>query len=126
MCVYVYTFCTTMASRYIFVVFLLPVIILPKCIEVSSCATNCQCTRTTIECYIENCDDLLEYGSDTLIIHGELCVNHVEELQGLNKGTFVILMDNVCDSIPDCESVKDSVTDESTTHTHHQPQQQQK
>ena len=62
------------------------------------------------ECYIESCEDELEYGTDTLIIHGELCLNHVMELECLNDGTFVILMDEKCGKIADCKSMQDNVT----------------
>ena len=83
--------------------------------ELCACPTNCQCSHSTIECYIKSCEDELEYGTDTLIIHGELCLNHVMDLEGLNDGTFVILMDDECGKIPDCESVQDSVTVETTS-----------
>ena len=106
-----------MAPRYIFAIFLLASIILSRCLDVSACATNCQCTPTSNECYLDTCDDLLEYESDTLIIHGELCAHHVEQLEGLNDGTFIILMDDECSEIPNCESVKDPVTQKSTVST---------
>ena len=83
--------------------------------ELACCPMNCQCTHTTNECYIKTCEDEPEYGTDTLIIHGELCLNHVMELEGLNNGTFVILMDDECGKIADCESVQDSMTIETTS-----------
>ena len=72
-------------------------------------------TRTMNECYIKSCEDELEYGTDMLIIHGELCLNHVMELECLNDGIFVILMDDECGKIADCESVQDSMTFEKTS-----------
>ena len=86
------------------------IIILSRCVELCACPTNCQCSHSTIECYIESCEDELEYRTDTLIIHGELCLNHVMDLEGLNDGTFVILMDDECGKMPHCESMQDSVT----------------
>ena len=83
--------------------------------ELACCPMNCQCTHTMNECYIKSCEDELEYGTDTLIIHGELCLNHVTELEGLNNGTFVILMDDECGKIADCESMQDSMTFETTS-----------
>ena len=83
--------------------------------ELACCPMNCQCSCTMNECYIKSCEDELEYGTDTLIIHGELCLNHVSELEGLNDGRFVILMDDECGKIVDCESVQDSMTVETTS-----------
>ena len=98
-----------MAPRNIFAVFMILIIIL-SCMELACCPMNCQCTCTTTECYIKSCEDELEYGTDTLIIHGELCLNHVTELEGLNDGTFIILRDDECGKIADCESMQDSMT----------------
>ena len=89
------------------------IIILSQCVELACCPTNCQCTMN--ECYIKSCEDELEYGTDTLIIHGEFFLNHVSELESLNDGTFVILMDDECGKIADCESVQDSMTVETTS-----------
>ena len=73
--------------------------------QVDGCPTNCVCSDTVNECYLQNCKSDISSDRPLLILHGRLCSHHREILEHLGDGTEVILKDDFCSNILNCRLV---------------------
>ena len=74
---------------------------------VYSCPDNClECTEEKIECVVQKCSDELPFEyTDFLYITGKLCIRQKNHLNGLSPNTIIVLENENCDGLRNCQSL---------------------
>ena len=67
------------------------------------CLINCFCTDYRAECTISSCVDEINTDFDEIVINGMLCNNHRYTLTHIIQDSLIILRDDVCEDIPNCQ-----------------------
>ena len=52
-----------------------------------------------------SCTDEINTEYDEVVIHGTLCQSHRYTLTHIIQDTLIILKDNICEDIPNCQQV---------------------
>ena len=72
-------------------------------VSTEDCLINCFCTDYRAECTISSCLDDINTEFDEIVINGVLCNNHKYTLTHIIQDSLIILKDDVCGEIPNCQ-----------------------
>ena len=72
-------------------------------ITAEDCLINCFCEEYRVECTLFSCNDELNTEFYEIVINGRLCNNHRYTLTHIIQDTLIILKDDVCGDIPNCQ-----------------------
>ena len=72
-------------------------------IDAEECLINCYCEEYRVECTLFSCTDEINTEYDEVVIHGTLCQSHRYTLTHIIQDTLIILKDDICEDIPNCQ-----------------------
>ena len=72
-------------------------------IDAEECLINCYCEEYRVECTLFSCADEINTEYDEVVIHGTLCQSHRYTLTHIIQDTLIILKDDICEDIPNCQ-----------------------
>ena len=72
-------------------------------IDAKECLINCYCEEYRVECTLFSCRDETNTEYDEVVIHGTLCQSRRYTLTHIIQDTLIILKDDICEEIPNCQ-----------------------
>ena len=68
------------------------------------CFMNCYCEEYRSECTLRTClDDINTENMEEIVINGKLCQSHRYTLTYILQDTLIILKEDLCEDIPNCQ-----------------------